>query len=439
MSSSTKRVVPKPEWIEVFEAKLGGAISLHPNWLSLLKLVLITPLMFLSIRQVQWLSGGPTLVIGLFIGFSALDYLDGVVARARGLDSSFGRVLDRVTDYPLLLLVSYFCLDAVPLPALIAKLSLDALLMLLYVLGRGSTENRLRTTISYTTLITLLCVSQGWLAEFLSVAVVQSLLWVNIAFSSIVVLSNLGILRKRFIADALSGANLLCGILSMVFASRGRVEVSLLLLILGAAFDGFDGAAARRWGGTRFGVYSDDIADGVNYGIAPGVAIYYVLGGTTGLVIGISYSVFTISRLVYFTLIKSDDNGGVFAGVPSTVGGLVTLCSLILFAQEPALIGLMVGVACTLMVSFATHYQHLGRVAAKHRKALFGAPLYALLMVLGAKLFGVKVPVAIILVANLAYGFLPTLAAFVAAIRQRKLRSSQSDVVPPAEKQKPAR
>ncbi len=44
---------------------------------------------------------------------------------------------------------------------------------------------------------------------------------------------------------------------------------------MGCLFDGFDGAAARKWGGTRFGVYSDDIADGVNYGIAPGFALFF--------------------------------------------------------------------------------------------------------------------------------------------------------------------
>ena len=65
--------------------------------------------------------------------------------------------------------------------------------------------------------------------------------------------------------------NALCGVASIYFATQGRIETSLLLLLVGAAFDGLDGAAARKWGGTRFGVYSDDIADGINYAIAPGV------------------------------------------------------------------------------------------------------------------------------------------------------------------------
>jgi CDP-diacylglycerol--serine O-phosphatidyltransferase len=405
------------------EERLGRAIRLHPNVLSSVKLVAITPLMFISLRQMDVLRLGPTIVLALFAGFAALDYLDGVVARVRGLESQFGRVFDRLTDYPLLITVSYFCIDVVPPAALFAKLGLDALLMLLYVLGRGSTENRLRTGISYTTLLALLLVSQGWLPRLVTVDVVEALLWANVAFSTTVALNNLGVLQKRFIADALSGANLLCGVFSMVFAARGRFEISLLFLLLGAAFDGFDGAAARKWGGTRFGVYSDDIADGVNYGIAPGVAIYFALDAPAGLAIGIAYSLFTISRLVFFTLNKSQSDPEVFLGVPSTVGGLIVLCALILFPEQDALVGVMVGVACTQMVSFSTHYRHLGRQVGKafrdRKPALLGAPLYLLLMLLGARWWGVQVPVAVILVAILVYGFAPTMMAFRDVLRRR--------------------
>lgn len=47
---------------------------------------------------------------------------------------------------------------------------------------------------------------------------------------------------------------------------------------------------------------SDDIADGVNYGIAPSYAIACTVEGWEGIAIGTAYSVFTISRLVFFTL-----------------------------------------------------------------------------------------------------------------------------------------
>ena len=65
---------------------------------------------------------------------------------------------------------------------------------------------------------------------------------------------------RRHLADALSAANAACGVASTCFALAGRADVSLLLLLAGAVCDGLDGAAARRFGGTRFGVLADDVA-----------------------------------------------------------------------------------------------------------------------------------------------------------------------------------
>jgi CDP-diacylglycerol--serine O-phosphatidyltransferase len=401
-------MVPKPDWAVRFEAWLGARVPLHPNVISGVKLLVVTPALLLALKQIDVLATGVAVVGGLFFAFASLDYLDGVVARARGLDTAFGRVFDRVTDYPLLIGVSYFCVDVLPPVLLAVKIGIDLLLFALYLSGRGSTENRLRTAISYTTLLGLVFLSQGWLPRVLSPRVVGYLLWTNIAFGSTVAVYNLDVLQKRFIADLLSGANLLCGVFSILCASRGKLELSLLFLILGAAFDGFDGAAARRWGGTRFGMYSDDIADGVNYGVAPGAAIYFTVGGVEGVVVGSLFAIFTIARLVYFTLNKADADPRFFSGVPSTVGGLVVLCSLILFQNSILIVGLMVGVACILMVSFDTHYKHLGRALSdQKRRAIYGATGYLLLLIVGGKLWGRQVPVAMILGINLFYGLMP--------------------------------
>ena len=414
-----RRLIPKPEWVERGEYKLAQRIPFHPNFISLLKLVLVTPLLFLTLKQVGFFVATPSTVAGLFFAFTLLDYLDGIVARNCGLESFFGKVLDRFTDYPLLFVVSYFSLDLLPPSLLLGKVALDCILFTLFVMKKGNTENRLRTGISYATVLSLLFLSQGWLPKIISPITVEYLLVVGIFFSSTVALYNLNILQKRFIADALSAANLCCGIFSMVFASRGRFEVSLLFLILGAAFDGFDGAAARKFGGTRWGVYSDDIADGVNYGIAPGVALYFAIGGMEGMAVGVFFSLFTISRLVFFTLNIGEGDPEYFSGAPSTIGGLVTLCSVILFREQPAVMGLFVGVACALMVAFEMHYKHLGRVLARHKRALWGAPAYILILLLGIKVWGVDWAVGIILILNIAYGLWPTISSFRRVLKSR--------------------
>ncbi len=433
--------VPKPDWLWALEQRIADRLAVHPNVLSLAKVLVIAPLMFLALRQVDVLPKSEALVGGLFVVFVVLDYLDGVVARGRGLATGFGRVLDRLTDYPLLVVVSWFCLDLLPVWLVLAKLGVDLLLLVLYVMGRGTTENRLRTSIGYVTVLALLFLSQGWAPRIFTPKVVQYLLWASIAFSSTVVLYNLDLLQKRFIADVLSAANLLCGAFSILFASRGRFEISLLFVLLGAAFDGFDGAAARRWGGTRFGVYSDDIADGANYGIAPAFALYFVLGGWPGIAIGIFYAVFTVSRLVFFTLEKSSADPNYFRGVPSPVGGTTVMASIVVFEGHPELIGLMVGIAAALMTSFSTNYRHLGRAlggwvsrrrrrrgARSRRRALFGAPVYVLILVLGVRALGVRGATAIILIGNLVYGFLPTVLAFVRALQLlRKVGRDDTD------------
>ncbi len=161
MGDDARRMVPKPAWVLGFESRLASLVPLHPNVLSASKLVVVFPLVA-ALKQVDGLPGRPWLVIGLFVLFAALDYLDGVVARQKDKATRFGRIFDRVTDYPILAVLSYFCVDILPLELLGAKLAIDFLLMVLYVVGKGSTENRLRTAMSYSTLLSLLLVSQGW-------------------------------------------------------------------------------------------------------------------------------------------------------------------------------------------------------------------------------------------------------------------------------------
>lgn len=421
MPEAERRLVHKPRWLIDFEAALARAVPVHPHLLSAAKLIVLTPLFYLGLSETVPELASPWVILPAFAVFAALDYLDGVVARGRGLESGFGRVFDRVTDYPVLLLFAAYAYASVPRLPLVLKLGCDVLLLLLFVLGRGSTENRLRTTLSYTALVGLLFVSRGWLPEVFSVQLVSGLLWLGAGFSALVALYNLRILQKRFIADGLSALNLGCGVWSIVLASHGQFVASLALLIVGAAFDGFDGAAARRWGGTRFGVYSDDIADGVNYGIAPGAAVFFAVGGWEGAVIGAAYTLFTLGRLVFFTLNKAGSDPNYFAGVPSTSGGLITLCAVILFRESPLVLGVLVGVAVSLMVSFSSQYRHPGRAAGKHpRRAALVVPLGLGALLAGAKLGGPEGAAALLLGLNLVYGFWPVVRSFRRVLARRR-------------------
>jgi CDP-diacylglycerol--serine O-phosphatidyltransferase len=394
-------------WMERFETWLGAAIPLHPNLVSLAKVFVALTLIVLRLQQDS--PGRIELAVVLFLVFGLLDYLDGALARARSQVTFLGRVLDHLTDYPVLLVLSFQCRAMLPISLLVGKLLLDLVVVVLNFMGKEKSQSRLHTGINYLTLLAMLLLSLGVKPELVSPLWVAQLLIINIAYTAIIALYCLNVLQKRFIADALSGANLLCGVFSMHSASHGHFSLSLLFLLTGAAFDGFDGAAARKWGGTRWGVYSDDVADAVNYAIAPGVALYFALGGVSGMVLGVAYSIFTVSRLVYFTLNKSYGDPEFFCGVPSTVGGIISLCSIILFLHHPAILGLMVGAACMLMVSFDTHYRHLGRALAANRRIIFGIPVAIVLLLLSNVVWHQAGPAAIILVASVFYGMLPTL------------------------------
>jgi phosphatidylserine synthase len=162
----------------------------------------------------------------------------------------------------------------------------------------------------------------------------------------------------------------------------------------------------------------DDLADGVSYGLAPGYALYAVLGGLEGVIVGGAFACFVIARLVYFTLAKSESDPGEFRGVPSTIGGLVTLSSLVLVPESALLVGFFVGLSCALMVSFDVRHRHLGRALAS-REARVLALAFAAVVALGAALGGLTFAVWIVLAASLAYGFLPSVLAFRTLLMRR--------------------
>ena len=71
---------------------IGARLGLHPDWITLLGLILVA-LASLLIARGQFLSAGLLLLLSL-----PLDALDGAVARAMGRDGAFGMLLDSTLD-----------------------------------------------------------------------------------------------------------------------------------------------------------------------------------------------------------------------------------------------------------------------------------------------------------------------------------------------------
>ena len=85
------------------------------------------------------------------------------------------------------------------------------------------------------------------------------------------------------------------------------------------------------------------------------------------------------------------------------MGGMIVMCSIVLFSGQPTWVTFLVGIACTQMVSFSTYYRHLGRaLSSKKRRMRFGAPLYLFSFVLGCIIGGVKGAATIVLISACA-------------------------------------
>ena len=76
-----------------------------PNILTLSRIPLmfaIVGLMWLDHETAAW-TGAATLAFWLFIGAAVSDWLDGMIARRRGIVSNFGKFMDALTDKVLVL------------------------------------------------------------------------------------------------------------------------------------------------------------------------------------------------------------------------------------------------------------------------------------------------------------------------------------------------
>ena len=89
------------------------------------------------------------------------------------------------------------------------------------------------------------------------------------------------------IPNLLTGFNLLAGVVSIIFAFSGRIELAVFAIFAGAVFDFFDGFLARKLNKQgELGKQLDSLADMVTFGVAPGVLVFVflILSGAWSLV-----------------------------------------------------------------------------------------------------------------------------------------------------------
>jgi CDP-diacylglycerol--serine O-phosphatidyltransferase len=124
------------------------------------------------------------------------------------------------------------------------------------------------------------------------------------------------------------------GLTAIRLSTEGRMELAVAAIVFAAVLDGLDGRVARMIKGqSKFGAELDSLADFVNFGVAPGLILYFWQlhelhnGGW------IAAMVFAISgglRLARFNASMDDPNrppfaSNYFTGVPAPLGAVTAL------------------------------------------------------------------------------------------------------------------
>jgi CDP-diacylglycerol--serine O-phosphatidyltransferase len=155
------------------------------------------------------------------------------------------------------------------------------------------------------------------------------------------------------------------GLTAIRLSTEGRMELAVGAIVFAAVLDGLDGRVARMIKGqSKFGAELDSLADFVNFGVAPGLILYFWQLHELNNVGWIAAMIFAICgslRLARFNATMDDPNkppfaANFFTGVPAPAGAITVLLPIFLAflgipmppAVMTALYTLLIGV---LMVS----------------------------------------------------------------------------------------
>src|SRR5579871_3086545 len=139
---------------------------------------------------------------------------------------------------------------------------------------------------------------------------------------------------RMLVPNVITLLALCAGLTAIRLSIEGRMELAIGAIVFAAALDGIDGRVARLIKGqSRFGAELDSLADFVNFGVAPGLMLYFWQLRELHDVGWIAAMVFAISgglRLARFNASMDDPNkppfaANYFTGVPAPAGAVIAL------------------------------------------------------------------------------------------------------------------
>ena len=144
---------------------------------------------------------------------------------------------------------------------------------------------------------------------------------------------------RTLVPNVITLLALCAGLTAIRFAVESRLEWALAAIVFAAALDGIDGRIARLIKGqSRFGAELDSLADFVNFGVAPGVILYFwglLEFGNVGWIAAMVFAICAALRLARFNVAIDDPNrpawtANFFTGVPAPAGAITALLPIYL-------------------------------------------------------------------------------------------------------------
>lgn len=159
---------------------------------------------------------------------------------------------------------------------------------------------------------------------------------------------------RRFVPNALTLLNLLCGSIAVIFVINNNFITAAFFVFLGIFFDFFDGFAARKLNvQSNLGLQLDSLADMVTSGLVPGLIMYKLLdlsdaswGDTTITsntmlsfkeitllpLIGLAITLASAYRLAKFNI--DEDQQSYFKGLPTPANTLLIISLPLIFEYQ---------------------------------------------------------------------------------------------------------
>jgi len=140
----------------------------------------------------------------------------------------------------------------------------------------------------------------------------------------------------KIIPSIFTLANLLLGVVSLIFTMDNEFQIAAIMILLGMVLDTMDGRLARRLdAASPFGKELDSLADLVSFGVAPAILVYAIkmkAFGTLGLVVCVIFALCGAIRLAKFNVLNISSY---FVGVPITAAGSLVALTVLLGNRLP--------------------------------------------------------------------------------------------------------